>query len=167
MEINWFILLTLKTLSPFNRNFYCLPAFVLHRGRVPLRLDTTEVQCKPVTFKGSNLTHPEFSIHVLSSINYYNESGLLTHDAAVTWVEKISSAGFSVCVLKAGRNDRLLTLGDNGMTFVDYIAYQGSPIGAVSGEKNISQWWEGTTCTSINLPAVRRRYQNIYWNKVF
>ena len=115
------------------------------------------MQCEPVTFKTRDLDKPS-PIHVQTSINYFNESGIMTHDAAVTWVEKITPAGFSVCVLKAGRNDRMLALGDYGLTFVDYIAYQGAPVGAVTGEQNLTQWWEGTTCTEVNLPVVSRSF---------
>lgn len=125
---------------------------MLHRGRVTLQLDKTEVQCKPVAFKGAEFNLGGF-IHILTSINYFNETGPFVHDAAVTWVEEVSTDGFSVCALKTGRNDRLTP--DSGLTFVDYIACQGTPPGSMAGEVNITQWWEGTTCKIVDIPKVR------------
>jgi len=70
----------------------------------------------------------------------------------VTWTEKINSTSFSVCALKAGRGDRPTP--DRGLTFVDYIAYQGAPREAVAGEEKISDWWDGTTCKKVDFPQV-------------
>ena len=124
---------------------------MLHRGRVVLQLDKTVVQCKAVSFKGAEFTLGS-QVHVHTSVNYFNESGPFVHDAAVTWIERVSTAGFSVCALKAGRNDRLTP--DSGLTFVDYIACQGAPTGSMAGEVNITQWWEGTTCKIVDIPKV-------------
>ena len=37
---------------------------------------------------------------------------------------------------------------------VDWIAYQGAPVGGVTGELRMSQWWTGTTCTTVRFPTV-------------
>ena len=127
-------------------------AFVLHRGRVALDLASTEVQCKTVSVKASTFQF-SLAVRVETSINYFNNSdSSFVHDAAVSWAEEISLSSFQVCALKAGRNDRLTP--DNGLTFVDYIAYQGAPEGTVTGETLINNWWEGTTCQTVKLPSV-------------
>lgn len=71
----------------------------------------------------------------------------------MAWVENINILNFTVCALKAGRNDRITP--DGGSTYVDYIAYQGAPVGAVAGEETLGNWWDGTTCKKIDLPPVR------------
>lgn len=123
----------------------------MHRGRVALRLDTSDVQCRTAHFK--NNTFNNFRrVHVQTTINYFNYTGSFVHDAAVTWAEKISAEGFSACALKAGRLDRKTP--DEGLTFIDYIAYQGAPEGGVSGEESLVSWWDGTHCTHVGIPEV-------------
>ena len=68
-------------------------------------------------------------VHVQTTINYFNETGDFVDDAAVTWTEKIYAGGFNACVLKAGRLERQTP--DNGLTFVDFVAYQGAPEGGM------------------------------------
>lgn len=97
------------------------------------------------------------TVHVQLSVNYYSTVYTnFVHDAAVAWAEKISINNFTVCALKAGRNDR--STPDDGATFVDYMAYQGAPAGAVAGEITLNNWWEGTTCKTISLPTVWIRF---------
>jgi hypothetical protein len=93
-------------------------------------------------------------VHVQASVNYYSTiaNATFTHDAAVAWTEEINVHNFTVCALKTGRNDRVTP--DSGHTYVDYIAYQGSPAGAVAGEESMANWWDGTTCKSVALPSV-------------
>ena len=110
------------------------------------------MQCKTVSVKASTFQF-SLAVRVETSINYFNNSdSSFVHDAAVSWAEEISLSSFQVCALKAGRNDRLTP--DNGLTFVDYIAYQGAPEGTVTGETLINNWWEGTTCQTVKLPSV-------------
>ncbi|KAK3740263.1 hypothetical protein QZH41_017827, partial [Actinostola sp. cb2023] len=125
--------------------------FILHRGRVLLHLDAAVVQCKTVNFSSPNFL-PNRKVHIQASVNYNHASPNATyiHDAAVAWTEKITTSNFIVCALKTGRNDRATP--DNGRTFVDYIAYQGAPLGAVAGEEVINKWWDGTTCKKVSLP---------------
>ena len=37
---------------------------------------------------------------------------------------------------------------------VDWIGYQGAPVGGLTGEVRVSQWWTGTTCETVNFPSV-------------
>ena len=123
----------------------------MQRGRLALQLHTSDVQCKSAAFQ--NQTFNDFRrVHVQTTINYFNESGSFVHDAAVTWTEKISSKGFRACVLKAGRLER--TTPDEGLTFIDYIAYEGAPEGTVAGEESLVSWWDGTHCRLVNIPEV-------------
>ncbi|KAK3697874.1 hypothetical protein QZH41_010710, partial [Actinostola sp. cb2023] len=127
----------------------CYP-FVLHHGRVTLDLSKSEVQCQVVVYKTQNFAKGP-TVHVQVSVNYYKSPvASFVHDAAVAWAEKISVNNFTVCALKAGRNDRATP--DKGITYVDYMAYQGSPAGAVAGEITLTNWWQGTTCQIVDLP---------------
>ena len=146
--------------SPNLAIFFSLVAFILHRGRVPLKLDTSDVQCKTVTFTPANFKN-YMAIRVETSINYYSSNGSFVHDAAVSWAEEISISSFQVCVLKAGRLDRLTP--DSGLTYVDYIAYQSAPVGSVTSEELLNDWWEGTTCKIIKLPAVGYKSLKLHW----
>lgn len=125
-------------------------AFVLERGRVALRMNTTDVQCKTVSFKNAAFESSRGRVYVQTSINYFNYSGNFIHDAAVTWVENVNINTFEMCALKAGRAERLTP--DGGLTFVDFVAFQESPVGAVSGILNMpSKWWDGTTCKTVSF----------------
>ena len=77
------------------------------------------------------------------------------HEAVVAWVEEILENNFTVCVTQAGRNEKR-----NGETFatVDWLAYQGAPDGGVSGEMDMPTWWTGTSCRTVSLPSVGRKF---------
>ena len=57
-----------------------------------------------------------------------------------------------MCVLTAGRLDRIPP--DGGLTFVDFIVYQGNPMGSITGHELIPTWWDGTSCKEVILPEV-------------
>ena len=138
-------------------------AFVLERGRVVLRLSTTDVQCKTVSFKPDSFQSNESRINVQTSINYFNSTGSFVHDAAVTWVESVTFTSFKVCALKAGRAERLTP--DSGVTFVDYIAFQESPAGAVSSQLSMPlKWWDGTTCKTVTFQNVSHKNSYLPYN---
>ena len=124
----------------------------MYRGRLALRLNSSDVQCRAAIFQ-KNVFNNYRRVHVQTTINYFNETGDFVHDAAVTWTEKIYAGGFSACVLKAGRLERQTP--DNGLTFVDFVAYQGAPEGAVAGEESLVSWWDGTHCRSVDIPEVQ------------
>ena len=43
---------------------------------------------------------------------------------------------------------------DGGLTYIDFIAYQGNPVGSVTGQENLANWWDGTICKEVSLPQV-------------
>ena len=86
------------------------------------------------------------------SVNHANFTDpAYVHEAIVAWVEAILDSNFTVCVTQAGRNKK-----NNGETLasVDWLAYQGAPVGGVSGEVDMPTWWTGTACQSVSLPSV-------------
>ena len=134
--------------------FILLPsiaAFKFYRGRTSVYLRDTEAHCRRVAFENFTF-HENKLVHIHVSVNYFNTSGLFTHEAAVAWTEDISHSSFTVCALTAGRLYRIPP--DGGLTFVDFIAYQGNPLGSVTGHEVLDSWWDGTTCKEITLPEV-------------
>lgn len=123
-------------------------AFVIQRGRVALRLDKVDVQCRLVEFKAS-FDANRGSVHLQTTINYFNYTGSFVHDAAVTWVENVNITAFEVCALKAGRAERVTP--DGGITFVDYIAFQEAPVDTIVANIPMKNWWDGTHCQMIPL----------------
>ena len=126
-------------------------AFLFYRGRVFVYLSRSEAECRLVSLSNT-IFNVNKSIHVQLAVNYFNSSGQFTHEAAVTWTEDVSAAKFRICVLTAGRLDRLPP--DSGLTYVDFIAYQGNPVGSVTGHESLVSWWDGTSCQEIVLPQV-------------
>ena len=74
------------------------------------------------------------------------------HDAAVSWVENVNYDRFTACVMAAGYSERHA----NANVTVDWMVYQGAPVGGVADEVRLSQWWTGTTCKSVSLPSVSK-----------
>ena len=95
-----------------------------------------------------------------TTINYFNYTGNFIHDAAVTWIENVNLSSFDVCALKAGRLDRLTP--DNGLTFVDFIAFQESPKSASAGQVIMPNWWDGTQCESVTFEVSQTKISQIY-----
>lgn len=149
----------------FNISFcFYSTAFLFYRGRTYVYLDTKEAHCRQMTFSNSIfLAHKP--IHVQLAVNYFNTSGQFTHEAAVAWTENVSPTKFLICALTSGRLDRLPP--DGGLTFVDFIAYQGNPVGSVTGHEILPSWWDGTTCKEVALPQVRMiSFENVRRNTV-
>lgn len=137
-------LFTCVLFSPFA-------AFLFYRGRTVVYLGNTEAHCNLVSLNNSIfLAHKP--IHVQLAVTYFNTSGQFTHEAAVAWTEDVSPSKFLVCALTAGRLDHLLP--DGGLTYIDFIAYQGNPVGSVTGHEILPIWWDGTTCKEVALPQV-------------
>ena len=120
------------------------------------------------------LFHPNKSIEVQITVNRIDtRDNSYVHDAAVSWVENVNYDQFTACVMVAGFNER----NSSANVTVDWMAYQGAPVGAVAGKVPISQWWTGTTCKAVNFPSVidnfasithltcniRKRYSNIQY----
>ena len=138
------MLILVQLISPFT-------AFLFYRGRAFVYLGNREAQCRQISLS-SSIFIVNKPIHVQLTVNYFNSSEKYTHEAAVAWTEDVSSAQFRICVLTAGRLDRVPP--DGGLTYVDYIAYQGNPVGSVTGHENLTSWWDGTNCKEVFLPQV-------------
>lgn len=96
--------------------------------------------------------YPERPTQVLISVNHINSSNhILVHDASVSWVEDVTNSSFTVCVTLSGRN----RFNSRDFATVDWLAYQGAPVGGVTGEIDFNRWWTGTACKTVNLPPVR------------
>ncbi|PFX13943.1 Brevican core protein, partial [Stylophora pistillata] len=94
--------------------------------------------------------YPDKPIEVQITVNHIDTSDKsYVHDAAVPWVENISTDQFTACVMAAGFNERK----SNANVTLDWMAYQGAPVGGVAGEEQTSQWWTGTTCKAVNFPS--------------
>ena len=111
------------------------------------------IRLKPYVF------YPDKPLEVQITVNHIDTSDkLYVHDAAVSWVENVSYDRFTACVMAAGYNERK----SKANVTVDWMAYQGAPVGGVAGEVRISQWWTGTTCKSVNFPSVRTFIVSFY-----
>ncbi len=80
---------------------------------------------------------------------YLNDSETV-HDAISSWTENVNTANFTVCAIQSGRN----TKNFNPFAIVDWLAYQGAPPEAISGEIKIQKWWSGTKCADVTFPKV-------------
>ena len=58
-----------------------------------------------------------------------------------------------MCALKAGRLDRLTP--DDGLTFIDFIAFQEAPKSASAGQVVMPNWWDGTQCETVTFEVSR------------
>jgi len=103
--------------------------------------------------------YPDKPLEVQITVNHIDTSDkAYVHDAAVSWVENVSYERFTACVMVAGYNERK----SKANVTVDWMAYQGAPVGGVAGEVRISQWWTGTTCKSVNFPSVGTFFYSFY-----
>ena len=106
--------------------------------------------CEVIRFKHF-VFYPDKPIEVQITVNHVDTSDKsYVHDAAVSWVENVNNDGFTACVMAAGYNERK----SYANVTVDWMAYQGAPVGGVTNEVRMSQWWTGTTCETVKFPAV-------------
>ncbi|KAL9961296.1 hypothetical protein ACROYT_G030208 [Oculina patagonica] len=102
------------------------------------------IRLKPYVF------YPDKPLEVQITVNHIDTSDKsYVHDAAVSWVENVDYDRFTACVMAAGFNERK----SHANVTVDWMTYQGAPVGGVAGEVRISQWWTGTTCKAVNFPS--------------
>lgn len=107
--------------------------------------------CEIIPFK-PYVFYTDKPIEVQITVNHIDTSEKsYVHDAAVSWVENVNIDRFTACAMAAGFNERK----SNANVTVDWMAYQGAPMGGVAGKVRISQWWTGTTCKAVNFPSVR------------
>ena len=129
-----------------------LAGFPFQRGRhhMPHIPSLGYSHCEVILFR-PYVFYQDKPIAVQITINHIDTSDKThVHDAAVSWVENISYHQFTACAMAAGFNERNST----ASVTVDWIAYQGAPMGGVAGEVRILQWWTGTTCETVNFPLV-------------
>ena len=95
--------------------------------------------------------YPDKPIEAQITVNHQDTSDKsYVHDASVSWVEHVNNDTFTACVMTAGYNERM----SYSNVTVDWLAYQGAPVGGVAGVQRISQWWTGTTCETVKFPSV-------------
>ena len=95
--------------------------------------------------------YPDKPVQVQVTVNHVDTRDMnYVHDAAVSWIEDVTYEQFTACVMAAGYNERE----SRANVSIDWIAYQGAPVGGVTGEVRMSQWWTGTTCKTVNFPSV-------------
>ena len=106
--------------------------------------------CQVIRFRPF-VFYPDKPIQVQITVNHIDTSDMnYVHDAAVSWIEDVTYEQFTACVMAAGYNERK----SRANVSIDWIAYQGAPVGGVTGEVPMSQWWTGTTCKTVNFPSV-------------
>ena len=102
------------------------------------------VHCKtvqyPQVFSGSG------NIRVLASISQENKPPSV-HDSAVAWTTEVTQNNFRVCVLESG-------LGTNGSIVVNWVAFRGTPSGALDGTASFNAFTSGTQCERVDFAQV-------------
>ena len=115
--------------------------------------------CAVIRFK-PYVFYPDKPIEMQMTVNHMDTSDKsYVHDAAVSWVENVNADRFTACVMAAGFNERK----SNANVTVDWMAYQGAPVGGVSGEVRLSHWWTGTICETVKFPAVSDNFVTVFF----
>ena len=78
------------------------------------------------------------NIRVIASINHENEPPSV-HDSAVVWSTEVTQNNFRVCALESG-------LGTKGSVVVNWVAFRGTPSGALDGTASFNAFTSGTQC---------------------
>ncbi|KAL9961983.1 hypothetical protein ACROYT_G031033 [Oculina patagonica] len=131
-------------------DYMTIGGFQFQRGRrhMPHIPTLGYSHCEVIRLNPS-LFNPDKSIEVQITINHMDTSNKsYVHDAAVSWVENASYHSFTACVMAAGFNERK----SHANVTVEWMAYQGYPVGGSAGKLRMSQWWSGTTCKAVNFP---------------
>ena len=98
------------------------------------------------------------NIRVLASISHENES-LSVHDSAVVWTTDVTQNSFRICVLESG-------LGTNGSAVVNWIAFRGTPSGALDGAASFNAFTSGTKCERVDFAQVWFRCSVVFFLSV-
>ena len=98
------------------------------------------------------------NIRVLASISHGNES-LSVHDSAVVWTTDVTQNSFRICVLESG-------LGTNGSAVVNWIAFRGTPSGALDGAASFNAFTSGTKCERVDFAQVWFRCSVVFFLSV-
>ena len=95
--------------------------------------------------------YPDKALGVQVTVNHIETSDKsYVYDAVVSWVENVNYDRFTACMMAAVYNERHA----NANVTVDWMVYQGTPVGGVADEVRLSQWWTGTTCKSVSFLSV-------------
>ena len=140
------------SLEFFKRSFLVFIGFPLQRGRRSMQHTPSlgysfcqVIRLEPYVF------YPDKPVEAQITVNHLDTSDKsYVHDASVSWVEHVNYDKFTACVMTAGFNERM----SYSNVTVDWLAYQGAPVGGVAGVQRISQWWTGTTCETVTFPTV-------------
>ena len=130
---------------PTSQQFPLSGQSLLQHGKVnftvvsPSLLHCRAVQYPQVFSSSSN-------IRVLASISHENESSSV-HDSAVVWTTDVTQNSFRICVLESG-------LGTNGSAVVNWIAFRGTPSGALDGAASFNAFTSGTKCERVDFAQV-------------
>ena len=98
------------------------------------------------------------NIRVLASISHENET-LSVHDSAVVWTTDVTQNSFRICVLESG-------LGTNGSAVVNWIAFRGTPSGALDGAASFNAFTSGTKCDRVDFAQVWFRCRVVFFLSV-
>ncbi|KAL9962770.1 hypothetical protein ACROYT_G031908 [Oculina patagonica] len=132
----------------------CKP-FVVQRGFASLDMSADEMKCSDIVYNSSDFYSLQ-PVHILLSINHGGQTNGLVHDPVNTWAENVGEGVFTACAMKSGRLEHDGPLPpDYGLASLDWVAFQGSPRGALVGIEQIDNWWEGTTCKLVTIPPGR------------
>ena len=147
-------------------------AFLYHLTGFPFQCDRRHMphipslgysHCEVIRFRPL-VFYPDKTIQVQITVNHIDTSDkTYVHDAAVSWIEDVTYEQFTACVMAAGFNERK----SRANVSIDWIAYQGAPVGGVTGEVRMSQWWTGTTCKTVNFPSVSIFFVLVYQSFVW
>jgi len=122
---------------------------LFQHGKVNFTVVSPDVlQCTTVQYP--QVFSSSGNIRVLASISHGKESPSV-HDSAVLWTSEVTQSNFRVCVLESG-------LGSNGSAVVNWVAFRGTPSGALDGTASFSVFTSGTKCERVNFAQVWLRF---------
>ncbi|XP_068741931.1 uncharacterized protein [Montipora capricornis] len=84
------------------------------------------------------------NIRVFVSIGHEDKTSNSVRDSAVVWTTGVTRINFRVCVLESGP-------GTNGSFVVNWIAFRGTPSGALNGTASFNTFTSGTKCQRIDF----------------
>lgn len=115
-----------------------------------------------ISFSTRSPSHAADSIHRVLALWNCTFQALRVLYRQTHWSADYCQSYWYQCVMAAGFNERK----SNANVTVDWMAYQGAPMGGVAGKVRISQWWTGTTCKAVNFPSVRINLScSIWWSE--
>ena len=80
---------------------------------------------------------------MIATLSHGNEF-MKVHDPAAAWVKSVTSTGFKACAREAGS-------GSGGKSIVNWLAFQGTDQGLISGIIDFDEWTSGTQCKKVGI----------------